>query len=302
MSAPDTINSFIETMALEGVKPAEPIAGRLATGQLIRFRCDGDGHGRQNGWAVLYLDGRPAGAFGNYRLGLRRKWKSGDNRQLTSAERNALRREWADAKRRRLEERQRVQAAVAKNAQATWRNAGTASASHPYVIAKNLDPSPLRQLGGTLLIPMQHSDGQIWNLQGIAGDGSKRFLRGGRTEGLGCLIGHNSTSPEIYCVAEGYATAAAVHRATGHPCVVAFSAHNLAPLARIFRGMRPDIDLIVCADSDGHLQVNVGLRAARAAASEVGAKLALPPMNGDFHDVAKTLGLRAVSEAIRAAR
>src|SRR3546814_9107913 len=72
MSYSDALADFIRAMELEGVKALEPIAARIASGELIRFRCDGDGHGRQNGWAILYLDQRPAGAFGNYRLGISR--------------------------------------------------------------------------------------------------------------------------------------------------------------------------------------------------------------------------------------
>src|SRR3546814_20812354 len=72
----DALADFIRAMELEGVKALEPIAARIASGELIRFRCDGDGHGRQNGWAILYLDQRPAGAFGNYRLGIRSEERS----------------------------------------------------------------------------------------------------------------------------------------------------------------------------------------------------------------------------------
>ena len=36
-------------------------------------------------------------------------------------------------------------------------------------------------------------------------------------------------------IAEGYATAASVHEATGRPDVVAFDAHNLKPVAELFR-------------------------------------------------------------------
>src|SRR3546814_13995905 len=75
------------------------------SGELIRFRCDGDGHGRQNGWAILYLDQRPAGAFGNYRLGISRKWRVDRDLSLTPAERQALQHEWATAKQRRAEEK-----------------------------------------------------------------------------------------------------------------------------------------------------------------------------------------------------
>src|SRR3546814_6858609 len=96
----DALADFIRAMELEGVKALEPIAARIASGELIRFRCDGDGHGRQNGWAILYLDQRPAGAFGNYRLGISRKWLVDRYLSLTPAERPALQRELATANHR----------------------------------------------------------------------------------------------------------------------------------------------------------------------------------------------------------
>lgn len=276
MSALDAIHEFLAAMECEGVKPVEPIANRLSGGELIRFRCDGDGKGRQNGWAILYLDERPAGAFGNYRLGLSRKWKSGDTTTLSPAEREALRREWAEAKQRRADERECCEREAAVDAMEMWGRAAPASSGHGYVARKRLDPSPLRELDGKLLVPMVDSQGKLWNLQRIASDGSKRFLRGGRTDGLFCMIG-SAGEGRTFCIGEGYATMAAVHRASGHPCIVAFSAKNMAAVARLWNAARPDLNFIVCADDDAdNPNGNVGLNAARAVAEEIGAKLAIP--------------------------
>src|SRR3546814_16060915 len=108
------------------------------SGELIRFRCDGDGHGRQNGWAILYLDQRPAGAFGNYRLGISRKWRVDRDLSLTPAERQALQREWATAKQRRAEERARSEAEAAKDAAEMWAAAGPARADHARTAARRV--------------------------------------------------------------------------------------------------------------------------------------------------------------------
>jgi putative DNA primase/helicase len=278
MSATEAVNDFIRAMELEGVKPVEPIAQRLTSGDLIRFRCDGDGRGRQNGWAVLYLDERPAGAFGNYRLGLERKWKSGDDyAPLSREERAALQREWAEAKQKRLEERQRSEAEAAIEAREMWANAAPANDLHPYAQKKRLDVSPLRQHSDKLLIPMVDSQGALWNLQRIGADGAKRFLRGGRTDALFCLIGYDSLNSQTFCIGEGYATMAAVHRAAGYPCIATFSAKNMAAVARLWNAARPDLEFIVCADDDAdNPQGNVGLKAAEAVAEEIGARLAIP--------------------------
>lgn len=282
MNAHDAIADFIRAMELEGIKPVEPVAQRLGSGELIRFRCDGDGKGRQNGWAKLYLDERPAGAFGNYRLGISRKWKVDSDRTLSPAEREALQREWAAAKQKRQEERDRSQLEAAHDARDMWASARPASADHGYVARKRLDPAPLRQLDDALLIPMFDVEGRLWNLQRIWADGKKRFLRGGRTEGLFCLIAAEQLAREI-CIGEGYSTMSAVTRATGTPSIVTFSSGNLITVARIWNDLRPDLDYIVCADDDPELvdnpnvRKNVGLEAAKAAAFEIGARLALPP-------------------------
>lgn len=277
MSALDAIHDFVGFMESCGVKPVEPIANRLGSGELIRFRCDGDGKGRLNGWAILYLDERPAGAFGNYRLGLDRKWKMGDDRRsLTKEERDALQREWAEAKAKRQEERERSELEAATEAEEMWSKAKPASWLHPYVAKKGLNAGLLRQAGDKLLIPMFDVAGRILNLQRIGPDGSKRFLRGGRTEGLFTIIGKFTAHGETACVGEGYATMSAVHEASGRPCIVAFSAKNIGPVARLWNDARPDLDFIICADDDSHLERNVGLEAAVAAAEAIGAKVAVP--------------------------
>jgi putative DNA primase/helicase len=276
MSATEAIADFIHAMECEGVKAVEPIAQRLSSGDLIRFRCEGDGKGRQNGWAILYLDERPAGAFGNYRLGLSRKWKSGDDRTLSPEERRRLNEEWAQAKQRRADERESCENEAAKEAAEMWAKASQASPDHPYVAKKRLDPALLRQANDRLLIPMMDDTGQLWNLQRIAPDGTKRFLRGGRTDGLFCIIGTFALRGETACIGEGYATMAAVHRASGYPCIAAFSAKNMAAVARLWNAARPDLHFIICADDDSHLDRNIGREAALAVAEEIGAKVALP--------------------------
>lgn len=276
MSWHDHISDFIAAMEAEGVKASEPIAGRLASGELIRFHSEGDGRGRRNAWAILYLDERPNGAFGNYRLGLSRKWHSANHRALTPVERETMQREWAQAKEKKRVERDLAETEAAADAMEMWNGAATASADHAYVAKKGLDHYALRQIGDRLLIPMYDADGTILNLQRIAPDGSKRFLRGGRTDGLFCPVGSFTRRGERACIGEGYATMSAVHRATGHPCVVAFSAKNLLPVSRIWWSSRPDLDLVIVGDDDSHLDRNIGRDAAEAAAREVGARLWFP--------------------------
>jgi putative DNA primase/helicase len=282
MSYADAVTEFISAMEGEGIRATEPIAQRLASGEIIRFQCEGDGRGRLNGWAVLYADQRPAGAFGNYRLGLSRKWRAGDDNCLTQGERDRLQAEWREAKERRARERAASAAEAAKDAAEMWADAGPVDPQHGYLVKKGLTPDGLRQLGHKLLVPMFDLRGNLRNLQRIAPDGQKRFLKGGTTDGLFAIVGTFSRPGETACIGEGYATMRSVHGATGYPGIVCFSAKNLLLVARLWSAARPDLNFIVCADDDPHLvddpniRRNLGLAAATAAAAEIGARVAKP--------------------------
>ncbi len=281
-TASDAITDFITFMEANGVKPAEPIAQRLATGSLIRFRCEGDGKGRQNGWAIIYLDERPAGAFGNYRLNTGTlKWKASANTALSPQEREALQREWQATREKREAERRENERCAATDAADLWHRSGPASADHPYAVAKRLNVAPLRQSGDLLLVPMFDIDGNAWNIQRISPDGTKRFLRGGRVDDLFNLIGKINQPGQTVIIGEGYATMDAIHQATGDPCIAAFTSANLIRVARLWNNACPSLNYVIFADDDAataekHPFKNVGREAAESAALEIGARIATP--------------------------
>ena len=66
--------------------------------------------------------------------------------------------------------------------------------------------------------------------------------------------------------------------------VVAFDAGNLMPVALAFRKKYPDMDIIICADNDTETEGNPGLTKAKEAAKAINARLAVPPISGDFND------------------
>lgn len=288
MSYHDAIADFISFMEANGVKPVEEIASRLASGSLIRFRCDGDGKGRKNGWAILYLDERPAGAFGNYKGNTGTlKWKSGDDRPaLSPAEREALQREWREAREKREVMRLENERQAALDAAETWQRAGPASAEHPYLAKKRMDAAGLRQSGTLLLVPMCDEAGRLWNLQSIAPDGTKRFLRGGRINGLFTIIGDFTQETSEAVFVEGYATGSTVQRATGLPAIVTFNTANMPKVARLWSERRPDLAYTVFADDDENTAreiaertgtyKNPGIETAEAVAAEIGARVAYP--------------------------
>ncbi|HWV12557.1 MAG TPA: toprim domain-containing protein [Sphingobium sp.] len=279
----DAAAAFIAAMEAAGVRPAEPIADRLGS-DLIRFACEGDGSGKRNGWAVLHLDERPAGAFGNYRLQVSETWRSGTVTHLSPAERRERAERYRAEKERRAAMRLHEQQEASARCRARWDRCRSADPRHPYLTRKRVSAEGLRQDGNRLLVPMFDAEGILWNLQAIAPDGSKRFAVGGRQAGLFCLLGDPGP---VLLVGEGFATCAAVRRATGYAAAVAYSAANLSATAQAMASAYPAADLVILADDDAHLvdhptiRKNVGLEAARAAALAVGGRLAIPPRKDD---------------------
>jgi putative DNA primase/helicase len=281
----DAVMAFIAAMEAHGVAPAEPIAKALLGGGIIRFQVQGDRPGRRNGWAVFHADWIPAGAFGCNKRGIRRKWRAaGVQRRFTAAERaeHRLRRNVQEAERQR--EREALHAAAAERAEQMLKQAGPADPQHLYLLKKRVPGEGFAQAGNILLAPMRDAMGKLWNVQRIYPNGSKLFLKGGRTNGLMWCVG----DPDgLICIGEGAGTMAAVRRATGHAVVAAFSAKNLEPVARAIASRWADCQLVICADDDAHLvdhptiSRNLGLEAAHAAAAAVGAKVAVPPRSDD---------------------
>lgn len=287
MSVHEAISDFIAFMRAEGVVPDDmgAFAADVTSGEVIRFDCVGERRGSKNGWAKLYLDARPAGAFGNWKQGINRRWSSGAANELSPQERAALRREWDEKKAERETIRREAQFGAGRDAGHIWSGASPAQHDHPYVARKKIDPAPLRQNGDELLVPMFDDEGRLWNVQRIFADGKKLFMKEGRIDGLFTLIGDFAGKREAV-IGEGYATLDAVNQATGLPCIVAFNTSNLPKVARIWAARRPDLNLIIFADDDEAtaqkilaergVYKNPGIEAAEAIATEIGAKVAYP--------------------------
>ena len=64
------------------------------------------------------------------------------------------------------------------------------------------------------------------------------------------LPGGDPLQASVLLLAEGYATAASLHEATGRPVVVAFDAGNLVHVAGELRALFPGVALLVCGDDD----------------------------------------------------
>jgi putative DNA primase/helicase len=237
--------------------------------------------------------------------------------------------ELAERERQRVERQRQeqarieaAQAAAAEQAAVQWAEASETGAS-PYAVRKGVQAHGLRfAVGGWLLVPLRDAAGKLWNLQRIApakpenGAPEKLFLKGGRKSGLWHLVGDlasggdtgpDTSGPAVLLIAEGYATAATVHEATGYPVAVAFDAGNLQHVARALRQQYPAALLVLCGDDDQDTEKQTGtnpgrIKATAAARAVRGLAVfpeGLPPGGSDFNDLAAHQGAGAGLEAVR---
>ena len=205
---------FTRAMVEAGLTPPLHVK---ADGQLHRFASNGQ-RGDDAGYYVLHLDGLPAGLFGCWRLGLNQSWRAEPERALTPEQDQAYRARVQAMARQRAAEKVRRHAEARARAQALWSAARPASPRHRYLVAKGIRPHGVRTDHGQLVLPVRSTSGELHSLQFISPTGEKRFLTGGRVSGGYFSIGKPQ---DILCIAEGFATAASIHEATGHAVAVA---------------------------------------------------------------------------------
>ncbi|WP_304525735.1 toprim domain-containing protein [Halomonas sp. I5-271120] len=160
---------------------------------------------------------------------------------------------------------------------------------HAYLRRKGVAPGSNRQLGSLMLVPLVDGT-RLVNVQTIATDGTKRFLKGGRKQGCYHPIGAFDTDrPLLIC--EGWATGMTLHAETGLAVACAMDAGNLMPVARYLRSRYPGASIIVACDNDHATVGNPGVTKGRAAAEAVGGRAIWPALDGiegasDYNDLA----------------
>ncbi|MEO5333003.1 MAG: AAA family ATPase, partial [Magnetococcus sp. YQC-5] len=200
---------------------------------------------------------------------------------------------------------------------AIWAACQSAPDDHPYLTKKRVQAHGLRlyrgsmaianaPVDGALVVPLRNAGGDIQSLQFITPDGKKLLLPNHQKKGALHAIGNLT---EIICIAEGFATAASIHEATGHQTFMSVDSGNLLPVAQTIRAAHPHHVIFLAADDDRHLSSNPGLTKAEAAARAIGGFLAVPDFGPDrqagqtdFNDLVAHRGLGAVRAAIEGAR
>ena len=285
------IDKFRSAMRSAGIETKAEI---LADGVLHRFRVEGDRSGTLNGWYVLHCDGMPAGQFGSFKLDISEKWSAKDTKTFTPEEKALFAAKMRVMRQQRDEMQAKIQGECREWCKTIFETAKDANNEHPYLKRKGVQAYGLKLLGVSLMAPVRDSTGQLHGLQFIQPDGSKKFKTGTAKQGNYFAIGRPKDNTLL--LAEGYATGASLHEATGHAVAVCFDAGNLKAVAEALRKKYPEFRLIICADND---ESGIGQTKADEAALAVGGVVAMPPEAGtDWNDYHLQNGPEAVKACI----
>jgi putative DNA primase/helicase len=233
----------------------------LRIGRMTRCRVEGDREKR--GWYMLHeLQGNSGdlllvGSFGVWQGQANNAQKIELRKSEFSAEqRESLRKRLAEDRKRADRQRADEATKAAERASKAWAKCEPTGDAE-YLAAKGVLAHGLRFApSGAAVIPLLDTAGKIHGLQVIRTAAqakakhrpAKEFWPVGLAKkGFFHLIG---TPTWIVLVAEGYATAASVHEATGLPVAVAFDAGNLAPVAAALRKRYKLVKILIAADDD----------------------------------------------------
>ncbi|MGB2832974.1 MAG: DUF5906 domain-containing protein [Methylotenera sp.] len=268
------------------------IVSSLEVGKMQRVKREGH---EQKGWYSLHeitLDnGETAliGSFGYWFGGdaFKEKIAPGKGIKLSAEQQSAIRAQHAEATKRAEAKRAHDAEVAAKQATNAWAKY-VPDGESSYLKRKAVQAFGLRFApsgNGTVAIPMQDTNGKTWGLQIIRGKDrgnklEKQYWPSGlNKKGHYHLIGGKPDA--VLLIAEGYATCATLHQATGLPVAVAFDAYNLQPVALSLHKKYPRTKILVCADDDYLTEGNPGCKAAEAAAIAVGGAWVKPTFETD---------------------
>ncbi|WP_445287683.1 DUF5906 domain-containing protein [Variovorax atrisoli] len=290
------------------LRAAGLLVDALEVGRMRRCRVEGEGKERR-GWYMLHEVRMDSGA--DLLVGSFGVWRGAENNatkvelrhnELSKDQREALRKRLADDRRRADQARQAEADRAAERATAAWRQC-VEQGDIDYLHRKGVGAHGVRfSPQGSMVIPMVDTAGRIHGLQVIRAKARRGnalekeyWPRGLVVKGHFHLLG--MVTGAVVLVAEGYATAASLHEATGLPVAVAFDAGNLQHVAAELHRRYKLAKVLICADDDDtqrcrqqpcrervwlpdgpgcphcgydHGAVNAGLTAASTAAMAVG--------------------------------
>lgn len=290
-------------------------------GKRHRVATEGDKTGATSGVYQGFLDGRPAGWYQDHRASEGKvNWTSTGSHTYDPAE--AIKQRALTAQKRWDREiaSQLEFSKMGKTLTRQWSKMPPAPDTHAYLARKGVPAAEGVRLDkyDNLVIPLRNSAGELRTLQYIKPDGTKNLKKNAEKTGNFFVVGGELSPQRPVLYAEGYATAASLHLATGMPVVMTVDAGNLVTVSRNLKERFPDNHHIILGEDDftktntrGE-QDNKGAKKAQEAAAAINGTYIIPSFTeseraqafagtaafSDFNDVHVANGLDAVREQL----
>lgn len=256
-------------------------------GQIHRFSIEGK---KDRGWYVGWQNHSVKGngtyinaVVGDWKFGSKLEYKS-NNVKLSKEDKDVMAKQLLEAMKKAEEERRQKQLNASEVAKNKFEYIRSSKLETEYTIKKKI-----KELGNVKIdvesiihVPMYDVDGNMWGLQRIYPDGTKKFIFGQKVQECFFTFGTlNDDTEEIY-ICEGWATGSTIYEFTGKPVVCAFNAGNLKPVAVAIHQKYPVSKIIVLADNDRFSDAeNVGVEKARQAAVSCCGTVKIPVFKND---------------------
>ncbi|PKH19370.1 hypothetical protein CIG19_20225 [Enterobacterales bacterium CwR94] len=290
-------------------------------GKRHRVATDGDKAGASSGVYQGFLDGRPAGWYQDHRASEGKvNWTSTGSHTYDPAEAMKQRALAAQKRWDREIQSQLEFSRMGKTLSRQWSKMPPATETHAYLARKGVPAADGVRLDkyDNLVIPLRNSDGELRTLQYIKPDGTKNLKKGAEKTGNFFVVGGELSPERPVLYAEGYATAASLHLATGMPVVMTVDAGNLVTVSRNLKERYSDNHHIILGEDDftktnnrGE-QDNKGAKKAQEAAAAIDGIYIIPSFTeservqafagtasfSDFNDIHVANGLNAVREQL----
>lgn len=277
--------------------------------RIQRWRVEGEDHERQGWtrlreWTAKSGDMLIVGLYGIWHGNddgrIKIELSKERSARLSDEDIRAMREAQKEAQKRLAAVRKEEAKAAGRLAGLVWSKCQPAPADHEYLVRKKIQPHGTRIMGsvegldqsgidesnfyrlknaaGALVVPMHDENGVVCGIQFIYPKGHPRREKIGRDKefwpsgmamgGTFGLIGPLKRNG-VLLIAEGFATAASLHEATGQSVAYAFSANNIAKAGKQIRKTCALSKLLFCADDDYLTDGNPGVTAASAACAEI---------------------------------
>ncbi|EEG9367536.1 DNA primase [Escherichia coli] len=309
MDAGDPVTEFAQVLenaglVIQGLPQMDGAIHRVATRD--------DKKGAKSGAYKAYLDGRPAGWYRDYRSAddSPTNWVFSGGEQhdpLARLHLRAFAQQQRDDNARKLQQQYNKQARYARS----YINQLPQATEHEYLTRKGILAAPGVRLNNKneLVIPFSNSRGEIRSYQRIPVTGGKdaRILKDSEKTGNWFTFGTPENGRPLL-FAEGYATAASLHEATGLPVLMTVDAGNMIDVAENARQIWTDSPFVFCADNDHQRKINKGVSSAQKAAASTHGEVIIPAFTEaekaqgltDFNDLDASRGRDAFQRAMNA--